>query len=557
MRSYKVQMNTLLKYGWIRVLLLLGAFSFSISAGCSSKALKGRTFVTSSDKVVLKTALIKSESVLENIDEQAFGHFTNGVIAEQAGDNYAASREYRKALLRYPDSYEIRFSLANVQYRMQQFDIALKTLNTITQNKVELNNLRGICYRSIGDNENARKAYVESVKLDATDRISTSFLASEYRRLNDVDSLVWIYSKLSKINPNNYRTLVELGRFQIQTGKIDDALISFHSALELAEGRQRISSYLGLGDVYKNKNQQDSSVYYFKLAGELDPNNSYVVRELASYYSQKDSLSQAIYFAEKLVRLEPNNSAAKRFLSQLYVSTDSLPKAEMLLEDLLAAGDNDPSNYFYLGRIAIVKQDFESAKEYLTILTQLSPSVPDSWLDLGFVYRRTDNLEKAINVYSSGLQFVNHRADSVRLLFAIGASQESSKNIEQAEKTFEKIILLDPNHSQTLNYLGYMLADNGDRLEYAKDLIGKALELSPENAAYIDSYGWVMFRLGKYNDAVEYLSKAVSLQSDPVIYDHLGDAYNASGNSGDARIWWQKALELEPDNDRIREKLNE
>ncbi|MCH7947088.1 MAG: hypothetical protein IIC66_04745, partial [candidate division Zixibacteria bacterium] len=109
----------------------------------------------------------------------------------------------------------------------------------------------------------------------------------------------------------------------------------------------------------------------------------------------------------------------------------------------------------------------------------------------------------------------------------------------------------------SLNFLGYMLADNDNKLEYAKELIEKALELSPENAAYIDSYGWVMFRLGKYNDAVEYLSKAVSLQSDPVIYDHLGDAYNASGNSGDARIWWQKALELEPDNDIIREKLNE
>lgn len=551
-----MQMNMLFKYGWIRVLLLIGAFSFLISAGCSSKALKERTLAANSDKAELKTALIKSESVLENIDEQAFRHFTNGVIAEQAGDHFSASKEYRKALNRYPDSYEIRFSLANVQYRMQQFEIALKTLETITQNRVELNNLRGICYRSIGDNDNARKAYVETVKLDATDRISVSFLASEYRRLNNVDSLVWIYSKLSKINPNNYRTFVELGRFQIQTGKIDDALISFHSALELTEGRQKISSYLGLGDIYKDKNQQDSSIYYFKMAGELDPNNSYVVRELASYYSQKDSLSQAIYFAEKLVRLEPNNSTAKRFLSQLYVSTDSLPKAEMLLEDLLAAGDNNPSNYFYLGRIAIVKQDYESAKEYLTILTQLSPSVPDAWLDLGFVYRSTDNLEKAINVYSAGLQFVNQRVDSVRLLFAIGASQENSKKIKEASETFEKLILLDPDNSRALNYLGYMLADNGNRLDYAKDLIGKALELSPENAAYIDSYGWVMFRLGKYNDAVEYLAKAVSLQSDPIIYDHLGDAYNASGNLSDARIWWQKALELSPDNDLIRKKLN-
>ena len=79
----------------------------------------------------------------------------------------------------------------------------------------------------------------------------------------------------------------------------------------------------------------------------------------------------------------------------------------------------------------------------------------------------------------------------------------------------------------------------------------------PENAAFLDSYGWVFYRQGKYKKAVEYLKKAVSLDSDPVIFDHLGDAYKAKGDTAQARTWWQKALELSPEDEAIKQKLNQ
>ena len=88
----------------------------------------------------------------------------------------------------------------------------------------------------------------------------------------------------------------------------------------------------------------------------------------------------------------------------------------------------------------------------------------------------------------------------------------------------------DPQNSMALNYLGYMLADRGTKLEEALGMIKKALELDPSNGAYLDSIGWAYFRLGKYEMAEESLVKASQrMGSDPTVQDHLGDLYQKTG----------------------------
>jgi len=505
----------------------------------------------------LKTLVIETKSAKEKLDKKAYENYVNGVIAEQVKDYQSAAQFYNSALLKYPESYEIRISLAEVYYRMQKFQDVLQILEPIKPENVDVYSLRGVCFRSLGNNEAAKKAYLQVVEADSLNQPALSFLSSEYRRLNQLDSLVWVYERLVRISGDNYRLWGELGQLQNQQGKFDLARQSFYESLKFSKDRDNLLTFIGLAESYRRLNQPDSAGIIYQQALLLDPNSSYLNREMASYYSELDSLILAIQYAEKLTRLEPNNISALRYLALMYIRADSVFQAEEILKSLVNAGDNEPGNYFYLGRIAIMKQDFEGAREYLTVLTNLSESSVDGWLDLGFVYRMQNDSTKSINVYKSGLQFVKYKEDSVRLMFAIGSTLERTNKIKEASETFEKILKLDPGHSQSLNYLGYMLADRGERLDYAHDLIKKALELSPENAAFIDSYGWVMYRLGKYDSAITYLEKAVEKESDPIIFDHLGDAYKAMGKMDDARIWWQKALELQPTNDSIREKLNE
>ncbi|HEX2896436.1 MAG TPA: tetratricopeptide repeat protein [candidate division Zixibacteria bacterium] len=546
MMKNKTHKTSILIYLAICIILLLLQMAAAQSSPDSTRKDDG-----------IKVAVIPNQTSIEKLDWKAYDSYVNGMLAEQIRDYFNAARFYKDALQKYPESYEIRISLAECYFRMQKFADAIKTLEPIDPEDVDVFSLRGICYRSMGRNLEAKNAYLKVVEFDSLDQNAFTFLASEYRRLNKLDSLVWTYKHLVQIDSRSFRWWAELGQLLNQQGKSEEAKEAYRKSLEIQTGRENLLALVGMAESYRQLNQPESASFLYDQAVQLDPNNSYLNRELASHYADLDSTYKALEYALKLTQLEPSNLSAQRYLALLYIRADSILQAEELLKALVKAGDNEPGNFFYLGRIAIMKQDYESAREYMTILTTVADTIVDGWLDLGFVYRSQNDTAKSLNVYNSGLNFVNNLEDSVRLMFAIGSTLERTKRIKESSEMFEKILKLDPVHSPTLNYLGYMLADRGEKLEYAHDLIKKALELAPQNAAYIDSYGWVMYRLGKYDSAATYLEKAVNLETDPIIFDHLGDTYKAMGKTDDARAWWQKALELEPTNDSIREKLNE
>jgi tetratricopeptide (TPR) repeat protein len=127
-----------------------------------------------------------------------------------------------------------------------------------------------------------------------------------------------------------------------------------------------------------------------------------------------------------------------------------------------------------------------------------------------------------------------------------GELAERQKHYEPAEQFFREVLELDPSNTMTLNYLGYMLADKGEkgiRLPEALKLIRKAVDLEPMNGAYLDSLGWVYFKLGEYEQAEENLRQAVERdQSDPTVHDHLGDLYEKTGRIRLAAAQWELSL---------------
>ncbi|MCU1259408.1 MAG: Tetratricopeptide repeat protein, partial [Bryobacterales bacterium] len=127
--------------------------------------------------------------------------------------------------------------------------------------------------------------------------------------------------------------------------------------------------------------------------------------------------------------------------------------------------------------------------------------------------------------------------------FARGAMYERMKNFEGAEAEFRKVLSGDPDNAGALNYLGYMLADRDVRLDEAHKLISRALELDPQNGAYLDSLGWVLYRQNRLEQAEDNLRKALDLiKDDPTVHDHLGDVYLKEGKVREAITQWQTSL---------------
>jgi len=147
--------------------------------------------------------------------------------------------------------------------------------------------------------------------------------------------------------------------------------------------------------------------------------------------------------------------------------------------------------------------------------------------------------------------------ESSEALFRLGSSLERSGASGEAEKIFQKLLERRPNDSAAQNYLGYMWADRGIRLDEARELLEKAVAREPRNGAYLDSLGWVYFRLGRLEKAEGYLSAAKQHEpDDPTIEEHLGDLSERQGDVGKAAAHWERALELKHDEpDKVRSKL--
>jgi len=120
----------------------------------------------------------------------------------------------------------------------------------------------------------------------------------------------------------------------------------------------------------------------------------------------------------------------------------------------------------------------------------------------------------------------------------------------------QRTIDLDPKHASALNYLGYMYAERGMRLDESIDVIQRALVLEPDNGYFIDSLGWAFFKKGWYEKALSELERAVAVvPDDPIMQDHLGDAYFHLRRLREARQAWEKSLALKPDNPTVEQKL--
>ena len=134
--------------------------------------------------------------------------------------------------------------------------------------------------------------------------------------------------------------------------------------------------------------------------------------------------------------------------------------------------------------------------------------------------------------------------DDLSILFQLGAVAERQKRYADAERVFRQVIGRDPRHALALNYLGYMLADRGDRLDEAVGLIKRAVELDPYNGSYLDSLGWAYFKQDRLDEAEASLRRAAAeLPRNSVVQDHYGDLLFKLGRYADAAAAWRRALD--------------
>jgi len=284
--------------------------------------------------------------------------------------------------------------------------------------------------------------------------------------------------------------------------------------------------FYGIGDALAGEGGVDMGIIFLQFALYLKPDFPLAYAALAEAYESAKKYELEMQALDQIKSDSPlwvNVQIQKSFALN---SLDRVDDAKVLLEELIAKEPKDVRPLDALGNIMRSHERYSEARDYYTRALKLIPKpTKDNWT----------------------------------LFYSRGVCNERMKDWAAAEADFKEALVLSPDESLVLNYLGYSWVDQGQNLKQAMDYIRKAVKLKPDDGYYVDSLGWAYYRLGNLSAAVENLERAVELKpDDPIINDHLGDAYWKVGRTLEAKYQWQQALTLKPEDEQavtLKEKI--
>lgn len=290
----------------------------------------------------------------------------------------------------------------------------------------------------------------------------------------------------------------------------------------------------------------------FSALADAEPDNGDLLVTLGALYLQQEQVSEAREVFSRLMKLDDYRSQAHYYLGQV-------DEVEKKLDQALAHYQQVEKGAEYLDaqiRRAVVLSEQGKLDEGVAALERLDPDLPGEKVRIalirGELQREGKRYRQAYDAYTEALAAL---PDNAELLYARAMVAERMGRVDWLEADLRRVLSNDPEHVQALNALGYTLADRTDRYVEALEYIRRALALKPEDYYILDSMGWVQYRLGNNDSAINYLQQAYERRKDIDIAAHLGEVLWVSGRRDEAERVWRQGLELEGDTDLITQTM--
>ncbi len=429
------------------------------------------------------------------------------------------------------------------------------------------------------------------------------YLARIFYSKNLFDRAIEHFQKVIEINPDNKTAVYILSNIYMELYQFAEAKkISLHYADRF--GKNSII-YANLGRIYYIENDP-RCVDYLKTGMTSEDIYGELCRAL--YYErmrrdkEAEPLLLKIISGNKLVisphialgRIALRKSDKKTATSEFFTAGVILYKAGQYnaamaqLMEVLSINDKIPETYFYIGKAYEEMQKMNLSIVYYKKANKLRPSI-EMQIHIGYLYSQINDFENAAKYIDAAIKMEpndskpyfykglalsrnSEFAEAEKMLrkaieiknddtyyFYLATVQEKQNKIEDTINSLKKALEYNPKNAMVYNYLGYLYAEMNINLDESIELIQKALALSPSNGAYLDSLGWAYYKKGDLKQALKKLLQAEKRldkdkSPDPVVYDHIGDAYSKMGESDKALEYWKKSVNLQK-NSKIEEKI--
>jgi tetratricopeptide (TPR) repeat protein len=480
--------------------------------------------------------LAKCEKVVDVLLEHSEGNhdalLLKAKIAYMRSEKDEARGYLEKLEAAGGSSFEVQRILAAVYTELGMSDKALGAYAAAIQMEPEhplIHYQHGMLLRESGRNAEAEEAFSTAVRLKPDFSEAVVELAEIMVERGAQADAETVLVKSLEADPENFPAVELLTNSYIEWGQPD-------KAIRLLEEQNRRSplpneGLLLLGRLYYEVKDYEESLNIFKRMFESGGATPDLARVLGEISSKAGKTKEALGYYREAIRLGPDDY--RNHLAMFFgASSTFTPEASQRIE--------------------------LSAEESARCLGDAARLVPSADFDglylLGISYQSVASLETALEFLSRGAEI---RPDDERVVLNLASVLEKLKRYGEAEKHLAALHARQPDDPTTCNFYGYLLALMGKDLDKAEALIRKALEGEPQNGYYIDSLGWVFFTRGEYRHAVEELERAAAIAgNDPVILEHLGDAYSAVGRYREALDAYEKSKSIQDGREEVERKID-
>jgi Tfp pilus assembly protein PilF len=208
--------------------------------------------------------------------------------------------------------------------------------------------------------------------------------------------------------------------------------------------------------------------------------------------------------------------------------------------------------WWYVGSLYFEKGEFQKLADAMEQAKRALPRDSRVYFLLGLAYSRLEKNDQAVAALRRSLEL---KPDDMNALSTLALTLDGLHCYQESDSLYERALKIDPNSHLVMNNFGYSLAERGLQLDRALEMSLKAIAAEPKNPSYLDTVGWVYFKLGKYEEARDYVAKALAGEASATVFEHMGDILFKLGKKDGAEQYWKQALEKNANNQVLRDKI--
>ncbi|MFN7826301.1 MAG: tetratricopeptide repeat protein [Pseudobdellovibrionaceae bacterium] len=522
---------------------------------------------------------------------QADYHFAIAEAHSFEGNHHKAVESLKMVLVYDQESAQVPLRLAAEYVKLGLLSEALEYAELAKKKNPKLVDARillGGLYSTLKAYEKALAEYEAVLKFDPENIEAPLYIGGVYAEQKKFDKAAQMFESLVRGDtyPQPHLIHFYLGRIRSeQKGEKFQraAENAFKKALELKP--DHLESLLALGEMHGRRGDSKSELELYRVFQRDHGPDVRLAEILVDKYLESENLEAAY---DQLVILEKESDDSlnvKVRMALVLIEQKNFPGAVEKLQEVLRAVPESDKIRFYLAAVYEEMKDNKNAIKHFTRIPAESPFYSESILHASYLMKQQGQGDEALELVRTALekrkdipQFYPIYAsliedpkeypqalsklqtademfpENVQIKFFMGMLHDKLGNKEKVVENMEKVIELDPNHVQGLNYLAFTLAEKGLRLEKAETLARRALEFEPNDGYIMDTLGWILYKQGRLKESIKILEAAhQAVPNESIIAEHLGDAYYSHALVNKAREMYIRAVEVEIDESKIKE----